>query len=147
MVFTYTWQVTGLRTKDEVNKEGAPLQDAVVQTYWKVTGTDEQGRTGSFSGATPFTAKDVPAGEFVSFSQLTEETVLSWIKAIVERDKPYKDHIDWRIQDEIDKEVVKDAKMPWAPDDVTPQAPLANATPAILDASAVPTEPAEPVNP
>jgi len=121
MAFTYEWEVTGLKTKDEVNAQGEVLTDAVVQTYWKVVGTDANGNKGSFSGATPFTAKDVPVGEFVVFSQLTEATVLNWIKSIVNNDAQYKKHIDWRIQTEIDQTKVKDAVMPWAPEkSVTP---------------------------
>ena len=132
MAFTYAWEVTGLRTKDELNAQGEVLPDAVVQTYWKVTGTNENGDKGTFNGATPFTAKDVPAGEFVTFAELTEPTVLSWIKNIVENDQQYKRHIDWRIQNEIDQNKVKDATMPWAPPgSVTPGAPLINAVPEV----------------
>lgn len=122
MAFTYKWEVTGLKTRDQVNSEGATLADAVVQTYWKLTGTDENGREGHFSGATPFTAADVPSGEFVGFSSLTEETVLTWIKAVVEGDETYKAHIDERIQETIDRELVKEPALPWAPEpEVTPE--------------------------
>jgi hypothetical protein len=138
MAFTYTWEVTGLRTRDEVNKDGSTLTDAVVQTYWKVTGTDEAGNSAAFNGATPFTAKDVPEGEFVVFSELTENVVLSWIKAVVEGDEQYKKHIDWRIQTEIDSTKIKDKQMPWAPDDVTPRAPLINAVPEAANTAVLP---------
>lgn len=133
MAFTYTWEVTGLRTRDEINAQGEVLPGAVVQTFWKVVGTDEAGNTGSFSGATPFTAKDVPAGEFVAFAELTEEVVLEWIKAVVQNDAAYKAHIDWRIQNEIDQTKTKDAAMPWAPEkSVTP---ALNAVPEVSSAS------------
>lgn len=121
MAFTFTWEVTGLRTRDEINTDGEVLTDAVVQTYWKLTGKDENDNEGTFTGATPFTAKDVPEGEFVHFSELTEEVVLSWIKDVVENDKPYKQHIVSRIQNEIDQKKVKDAILPWAPEkNITP---------------------------
>lgn len=140
MAFTYTWEVTGLRTRDELNAEGEVLPGAVVQTYWKVVGTDEAGNTGSFTGATPFTAKDVPAGEFVAFSELTEEVVLEWIKAVVEKDKAYKMHIDSRILNEIDQTKTKDALLPWAPEkNVTP---AINAVPEVTaEAEAAVTAP------
>lgn len=126
MAFTYTWEVTGLRKRDQVNSEGATLPGAVVQTYWKVTGTDADGNTGEFSGATPFTAEEVPAGEFTAFESLTEETVLSWIRAVVEGDLPYKQHIDERIAHQIDQEQEEDVnEMPWG-GPVTPPPPVAD---------------------
>ena len=72
--FTWAWEVTQLKRKDEVNSEGATLSGAVCQTFWKVTGTDANGNTGEFSGATPFSAANTPAGSFVAFDDLTEFT-------------------------------------------------------------------------
>ena len=115
MAITYTWEVTGLKKKDEGSNE-----DAVVQTYWTKTGTDDDGNTGVFSGATPFTSAD--ADPFVAFADLTEEIVLGWIKAVADVDGSYKDHINAQIQKQIDDKVtpVVDADMPWAP---APEAP------------------------
>lgn len=41
---TYTWKVTGMKVKDQVNEEGITLSNAVVQTYWTKTATTEIGR-------------------------------------------------------------------------------------------------------
>jgi hypothetical protein len=117
MAFTYKWSVTSLKVRDEVNEEGETLTNAVVQTYWKLEGTDENGNTGEFSGATPFTAKNVPAGSFVAFAELTEETVLGWIKNVVNGDQSYKEHIDRQIQKSIDQHVAQEkagGDLPWA---------------------------------
>jgi hypothetical protein len=110
MAITYTWEITGLKTKTE----GDNLS-AVVQTYWKKTGTDENGNEGTFSGATPFTSVDVPNGEFVPFEELTEETVLNWIKAVVVGS--YEQHVNGQIQKQIDEKItpIVDAALPWAP--------------------------------
>lgn len=121
--YTYVWEVTSLRKRDQQNSEGATLSGAVVQTYWKVTGTDGSGNTGEFSGATPFDASNVPAGSFVAFEDLTENTVLGWIQAVVNADQGYADHISERIAHQIDEAQVEDATMPWAPEDVTPELP------------------------
>jgi hypothetical protein len=118
--YTWAWEVTSLKRKDQVNAEGATLTGAVCQTYWKVTGTDGNGNTGEFSGATPFTAQNTPAGSFVAFDDLTEDTVLGWIQAVVNGDQGYADHISERVGSQIDEETVEDASMPWAPEDVTP---------------------------
>ena len=127
--YTWTWEVTSLKRKDQVNSEGATLTGAVTQTFWKVTGTDSEGNTGEFSGATPFTAESVPAGSFVAFEDLTEETVLGWIQNIVNNDQGYADHISERVKHYIEKDLEEDAAMPWGDgSDVTPvpDAPVAD---------------------
>lgn len=117
MALTLTYNVTGLKVKDEVNKEGETLQNAVCQTYWKVTGTDENGNTAEWSGATPFSAKNVPAANFVSFETLVEEEVIGWIKAVVDGDPAYKQHIEEQLQRNIDQEITSEVSMPWASED------------------------------
>lgn len=125
MAITYTWKVTSLKTKTEGQNT-----DAVVQTYWTKTGTDDNGNTGVFSGATPFTSVNVPEGQFVPFSELTEETVLNWIKAVVVGQ--YEEHVNGVIAKQIDEKinVVSEKALPWAPNDpVTPGMAAANAAP------------------
>ena len=121
MSLTYTWKVTGIKTRDEVNAEGETLQNAVVQTYWQKIGTDADGNEGTFSGATPFTAKDVPAGAFVPLAELTEETVIGWIQAVVVGS--YEEHVNGMIQKQIDDKTITDAKLPWAPEEPEPTQP------------------------
>lgn len=128
MSYTYTWKITSLKVKDQVNSEGATLTDAVVQTYWQVEGTDGDGNKGTFSGATPFTAENVPAGTFKPFADLTEEVVCGWVQNVVNGDPGYKAHIDEQIQKQIDEannvvREVQEAGLPWATDDVTPPTP------------------------
>ena len=123
MALTLSYEVTNLRVKDEVNSEGVTLPNAVCQTYWKVTGTDSDGNTGEFSGATPFSAATVSEGAFVAFEDLVEETVIGWIQAVVDGDASYKAHIEEQIQRMIQQDLIQDRQMPWAPDDVTPTLP------------------------
>ena len=110
MAVTYTWKVTGLKTTTINN-----TSDVVVQTYWEKIGKDGE-LEGKFSGATPFSANTMPAGTtFIPFSELTEEDVLTWIKAIVV--DSYEEHVNAQIQKQIDdkKNPVIDATLPWAP--------------------------------
>lgn len=111
MAITYTWKITSIKTKDEgANK------DAVVQTYWTKTGTDEQGHIGTFMGATSFTSENMPEGDtFIPFAELTEEIVLGWIKDIVVGS--YEEHVNAQIQRQIDESItpVGEARLPWAP--------------------------------
>lgn len=109
MAITYTWKITGIKVKDEGENK-----NAVVQTYWTKTGTDELGNTGTFSGATPFTAQNVPPDSFVPFDQLTEEIVIGWVKNVVTGS--YEEHVNGQIQKQIDdrKNPVTDASLPWS---------------------------------
>lgn len=108
---TFSWSVTGVKTKNEVGNTGA-----VVQTYWKLTAEDSDGHTSEFSGATPFSTVGM-TGDFVNFSELTEETVLGWIKSEVAKNAGYQDHIFEVIFKAVDhkKTDYQDATMPWAP--------------------------------
>ena len=129
MAMTYTWKITGLQKRDQVNSEGATLAGAVVQTYWEMEGTDEQGEKAKFSGATPFSAADVAAGSFVAFEELTEANVLAWVQNVVENDPTYAAHIEGRIRNDIDKASISDiaqTSLPWSDgegDGVTPALP------------------------
>ena len=67
MAITYTWAVTGMK----VTKVGTET-DYVVQTYWTKTGTDENGNTGTFSGATPLDPNPDQT-DFVPYDQLPDE--------------------------------------------------------------------------
>jgi hypothetical protein len=140
MAFTYAWEVTGLKKRNTTNSAGETLTGAVVQTYWKCTGTDENGESGSFSGATPFSAADVPAGSFVPFEQLTEETVLGWIRNVVDNDPTYWEHIQERISKEVDaKNIEEVSSLPWAPEEtaeVTPPVPGAEPADSEVDPTA-----------
>jgi hypothetical protein len=110
MAVTYSWKVTGLKTTTVAN-----TSDVVVQTYWKKIGT-EGDLDGEFSGATPFSSNNMPANtSFIPFSDLTEDDVLTWIKAVVVGQ--YEEHVNEQIQKQIDdkKNPVVDATLPWAP--------------------------------
>lgn len=116
MAVTYTWTITGIKTKDE----GANT-NAIVQTYWKKIGTDENGNTAEFIGATPFTSVNVPEGEFVPLNELTEETVLGWIQSQVTG--AYEQHVNEQIAKKLNaSSEPREVSMPWAPDvPVTPE--------------------------
>jgi len=108
MAITYTWKVTGIKTKPD---SAAP--DAIYQTYWEKIGTDENGNVGRFAGATPlqFEENDV----FIPLAEVTEEMVIGWIQEHVVGD--YEQHVNDRIAQQIAEQAVPltDSAMPWAP--------------------------------
>lgn len=109
MAITYTWKVTNMKVRDHDN-----LSNVVVQTYWEKTGTDEQGHTGTFNGATPFDLATVDPNNFTPFNDLTQEIVLGWIQAVVVGD--YEQHVNDRIAEQINnkKSPIVEVKPPWA---------------------------------
>ena len=116
MTITYTWAVTSLKTRTEGSNE-----NAVVQTYWKKTGTDENGNTGEFSGATPFTTTTMPEGStFIPLAELTEAIVLGWIQDVVVGS--YEEHVNGMIAKQIAEKAtpITETPMPWAPVAETP---------------------------
>ena len=68
MALTYEWKLTALRKQNTDT-----LNNIVVGTQWKIIGTDSDGNTGIFNGATPFEAKDVNGDGFIDYQDLTEE--------------------------------------------------------------------------
>ena len=113
MALTYEWKLTGLK-----KTSGNDLSDVIVQTYWTLTGTDGDGNSGTFSGATPFDLNSVDPANFTAYDSLTEATVLNWIKAVVVGS--YKDHVDEQIQKQIDGKKnpvveVNNGQFPWSP--------------------------------
>ena len=128
MAITYTWKLTGLKKTDKGGIEGV-----VFQTYWKKIGTDANGNTGEFSGATPISADSVVEDDFIPYEQLTEETVLSWVKPVVVGS--YEAHVNGVIAKQIEEKVsptvhVDESQLPWAPE-TTP-------TPSMPDPAAMP---------
>ena len=122
MALTYAWKLTGLK---KGNTESA--QDVVIGTRWELTGTDEDGNSGTFSGATPFKLENVEFHNFVPYENLDQDTVIGWIQAEVVGG--YKDHVEQKILAQIKavKNEIKDVQatdFPWAEPVVEPEAPV-----------------------
>jgi hypothetical protein len=126
MALTYAWKLTGLK---KGNTESA--QDVVIGTRWELTGTDEDGNSGTFSGATPFKLENVEFHNFVPYENLDQDTVIGWIQAEVVGG--YKDHVEQNIARQIEavKSQVKDVQatdFPWAEPVVEPEAHVTTET-------------------
>ena len=72
MTVTYTWSITQLSATHTED-----YSDVVTGANWEVFGTDGTNTTSSI-GFTPFA---LPEKTFVSYSDLTEEQVIGWVKA------------------------------------------------------------------
>lgn len=99
MALTYTWKIKSLKKQDDPSIE---LNDIIIQTYWECTGTDENGNSGTFHGATPFEPDRVDPDNFTLYEDLTEAQVIEWIQSTINGNPGYKAHIDEQIQKQID---------------------------------------------
>lgn len=114
---TYEWKLTGIKKSTPAN---LPVDNVVVGTRWTVTGTDEDGNSGTFSGATPFDLATVDTDNFTAYADLTEEQVLGWVKNYVKVVNPYWGHIVSQIEKQIERtkqvfEEVNENDLPWSP--------------------------------
>lgn len=115
MSLIYDWKITGLKKQDNPSLE---LNNIIVQTYWECTGTDENGNSGTFHGATPFEPGKVDPNNFTLYENLTEIQVIGWIKDMINNNPGYKNHIDEQIQKQIDAIIhpaveVNADNLPW----------------------------------
>jgi hypothetical protein len=122
MALTYEWKLTGLK---KANSE--TTKDVIIGTRWELTGTDADGNSGTFSGATPFSMANVEMHNFVPYENLDQDTVIGWIQAEVVGG--YKDHVEQKILAQIEavKSEIKDVQatdFPWAEPVVEPGAPV-----------------------
>jgi hypothetical protein len=113
MALTYTWAITSLKKTTD-----GTVDNFVVQSTWTCTGTDEDGDSGTFSGATPFPLDSLDPATFIPYEDLTEADVLGWIEAVVVGS--YKEHVDAQINKQIalikDPVVdVPEGDFPWDP--------------------------------
>jgi hypothetical protein len=111
MAVAYTWKLVSLKKTNAAN-----LSNVVVGTRWDCTGTDEEGNSGVFNGATKFSPTAIDPNNFVDWNNLTEETVLSWIQDVLNRGGM--DHVQAQIQKQIDtkKNVIEEVSansFPW----------------------------------
>jgi hypothetical protein len=72
---TYTWQIA--------NMERNTADDGVVVCHWRCTGVDGDNSASSY-GTTSHTPDPTAAG-FVPYADLTEDTVLGWVHAAVDK--------------------------------------------------------------
>jgi hypothetical protein len=118
MALTYTWAVTSLKKTTD-----GSVDNYVVQSTWTCTGTDADGDSGTFNGATPFPLDNLDPATFIPYEDLTEADVIGWIQAVVVGS--YKDHVDAQINKQI--ALIKDpvvevpnGELPWDPPAPTP---------------------------
>lgn len=109
---TYSWKLISLK------KTNTPdLDNVIVQVLWNKIGVDANGNSGVYLGVTPFDLSTVDPNNFVSYSDLTEEIVLGWVKSIVVDgyEENVNSAIEKQIQDKLCPIVEVTGGFPWTP--------------------------------
>jgi len=116
MARTYEWSVKQIKKADNADFTGA-----IIGTQWKLVGTDDDGVSGHFDGATPFKLEHINPDDYTPYEELTEEVVIGWIKNVASssNDPKYWEHIDGVITNEItikrnNVRLVPTELLPWS---------------------------------
>jgi hypothetical protein len=121
MNLTYTWEITGLKKTIHPSLQ---LDNVIIQTYWTVTGENEQGLKGVFNGATPFDLNQVDPDNFIPYENLTESQVIQWIQNEVNKHgDSYWEHINSRIIEQINTQIetvvnISQEQLPWKDNEI-----------------------------
>jgi len=97
------------------------MQDVIKFVTWSM----EYKKDGIVDYAGPFTTEFVnPTPEnFIPFSNLNKEQVVSWINSMDERVPGVKNYLQQRVDKELEKAALTTKAPPWAPMVVVPPAP------------------------
>lgn len=87
-----------INTVKKINENG--FENAVVQVYWSLVGTNESGQTGRVYGTSTFSTNELNSNEdFIPFDQVSDETIVSWIQNSVSEEQD--SHMKNTIQQQI----------------------------------------------
>lgn len=111
------WSVVGLDVVKSVNS----FTNVVKTVYWKLEGIEDTYQTDSY-GSILLEFKLGPADEFIAYEDLTEETVIGWVKAVLgqERVQAYEASLQGQM-DAIKDPVEVNLPLPWLPQYTPPQ--------------------------
>lgn len=133
MARTYEWSVKQIKKADNSDFTGA-----IIGTQWKVIGTDDDGVSGHFDGATPFKLEHINPDDYTPYEELTEEVVINWVQGVLNSpaNATYWQHIDEVITKEIDVKrnnikLVPTELLPWSTGSVDYVMPTGSMIPPI----------------
>lgn len=111
MSINYTWKITGLR---RINS--SDIKNIVVHACWQKIGTDSDGNMGVFIGSSSFNSSNIDVDEFIEYKDLTENTVLEWIKEHVANNYgmgSIDQQIEKLINEKINPVIETNNEFPW----------------------------------
>ena len=109
MTITYTWQILSLKVSDEL----PDFPKAVVQVKWRKTGVDEDGTEAHFDGSSKISTKSISPETYITFDNLTEDDIISWVRGIDDRGNGAVDKMIQAAIIEKKNAVESTIELPW----------------------------------
>jgi hypothetical protein len=107
----YTWHISKLGLKDQINQEGQLLEDAIVYVHWKKIAEDTNGTKVSYVGETELSASNVSSDSFINLNLVSKEDVISWVEnSLSKRDK---ENIEKILLKKIEKSKLRKYTPSW----------------------------------
>jgi|TARA_B110000967_G_scaffold164262_1_gene171508 hypothetical protein len=107
----YTWQITKLGLRDELNADNVLLENAIVNVKWKRVAVDENGTEASYLGNTDLVVREITAADFIALNEVTSVQVISWLEEAIEASDITR--INAQLQSKIDKRSTRDVTPSW----------------------------------
>lgn len=113
MSLTYNYTILSLTTTPVDS-----LNNVISQVSWTLTGTDQNGNSGTFTGVTPFDISTIDTSIFVTYADLTAPVIVEWVQNVVMNNSVYNSHINDEIQNQINAALttatlVISTDLPW----------------------------------
>lgn len=108
MSLVYEWTITKVKTRTDLQNR----TNSICGVDWLVQGWDINGDEGYYEGACTLSSDE--SENFISFNNLTEENVLSWVQSAISDDQ--RDIIEKTILDTIEykkRPVQYKDSLPW----------------------------------
>ena len=76
----YTWRITKLGLRDELNLDDILLENAVVQVQWKRIAEDTDRVSASYLGSTDLDISNVSLADFTAINSVNKQQVVAWLE-------------------------------------------------------------------
>ena len=107
----YTWRITKLGLRDELNGDDALLENAIVRVQWKRIAEDTDGTTATYLGHTDLDASTISAANFTALNDVTKDQVITWVEASLNAGQMQRIHK--QLDTKIERNRIRTIKPSW----------------------------------
>ena len=107
----YTWRITKLGLRDELNLDDVLLENAVVQVQWKRIAEDTDGVSASYLGSTTLNPSSVSAASFIALNDINKEQAIAWVEGSLSTSELAK--IDNQLIEKVERNRLRTIRPNW----------------------------------
>lgn len=107
----YTWRITKLGLRDELNGDNVLLENAIVRVQWKKIAEDTDGIAASYLGNTDLDASSIAVADFTSLNDVTKDQVIEWVQASLSTAQMAR--IDKQLNDKVERNRLRTIRPNW----------------------------------